>query len=153
MGQSMEYAKISRCLYCTALHLDFWAYAWNVNTGVYFDVLALMWKLVQREPIVAPVSQWSCGGGIAGVSPRLPTWISLPAALVGVPPMTQPGSMDSKTLFIDCWTRSELRTDGLLHGLIISYQFLEYQTDVRRCRYKPRSLLGLYIADTSAQAT
>ena len=26
--------------------------------------------------------------------------------------MTQPGSMDSKTLFIDCWTRSELRTDG-----------------------------------------
>ena len=30
------------------------------------------------------------------------------------------------------------------------FQLLEYQTDVRRCRYKPSSLLRLYIADTSA---
>ena len=120
MGQSMEYAKISRSLYCTALHLDFWAYAWNVNSGIYFDVLALVWKLVQREANVASVSQWSCAGGIAGVSPRLPTWISLPAALVGAPTMTQPGSMDSHTLFIAGQDQSwELMDKTLLHGLNI----------------------------------
>ena len=31
-----------------------------------------------------------------------------------------------------------------------SIQFILYQTDVRRCRYKPSSLLRPYIADTSA---
>ena len=40
---------------------------------------------------------------------------------------------------------------------VVPFQLLEYQTDLRRCRfpqrYKPGSLLRPYIANTSAVAT
>ena len=66
------------------------------------------------------------------------------------------GTEDKSRAFLLLLTSaSSWSTLGLSRKEQVSpFQLLEYQTDVRRCRFdKPSSLLHWYIADTSALAT
>ena len=56
---------------------------------------------------------------------------------------------------VDSFPRAQ-RTSRAMLGVGPAFQLLEYQTDLRRCRfpqrYRPSSLLRPYIADTSTVA-
>ena len=86
------------------------------------------------------------------------SWKCIPARCmsVGEPdyhPVARPDASPRPRHF--CFDQRQVRPRGEgPHHKVFPIQLLEYQTDVRRCRFdKPSSLLRLYIADTSALLT